>query len=442
MLSNSVSNLATRARVVNKNVRLAIQRFTSPLYTNSMYIMGGTAATSILSFAFWMLAARNGSPEIVGVASTSISSATLLMSLCDLGLGTALIYYSSMRQRHTTGLINSITSTGWILSGLAALVYVIGIPYFAPGLTIVRENIPIAIVFILFTVASYGITLQDALLLSSNKAKYVFWRNIACNLPSLLLIVPAIYLFRDFRALLIAYCLPNIIVAVSMGLFIIPKSNPGYVLFKPIKLIDISEFIGYGIKNYISNIIWSIPALVLPIIAINISSASEAGKFFFAWTIFNFVLIIPRSITASMFVEGSRDRLMLHKIIRKSTTMIVAVALPAVALLWVLGSYLLLLFGKEYTDTSFLRILLLSVIPFSVNSVCFIALRIKGSMLYTSGFCAMLSIVVLGFIAYLSQSMGVVGLASGWLIGQSLVALFAFVWYACSMIMIYRSNKG
>src|SRR5690349_19964183 len=156
VLSNSVSNLATRARVANKNVRLAIQRFTAPLYTNSLYIMGGTAATSILSFAFWLLAARNGSPEIVGIASTSISSATLLMSLCDLGLGTALIYYSSMPHRQTTALINSITSTGWILSGMAALVYVIGIPYFAPGLMIVRENVAVSIIFILFTVASYG----------------------------------------------------------------------------------------------------------------------------------------------------------------------------------------------------------------------------------------------------------------------------------------------
>ena len=58
---------------------------------NAGSLIGTTAVTSGLGFAFWWLAARMFSTEAVGLASAIISTMTLLGSASILGLGTLLI---------------------------------------------------------------------------------------------------------------------------------------------------------------------------------------------------------------------------------------------------------------------------------------------------------------------------------------------------------------
>lgn len=58
---------------------------------NAGSLIGTTAVTSGLGFAFWWVAARIFSTEAVGLASATISTMTLLGSFSILGLGTLLM---------------------------------------------------------------------------------------------------------------------------------------------------------------------------------------------------------------------------------------------------------------------------------------------------------------------------------------------------------------
>ena len=58
---------------------------------NAGSLVGTTAITSVLGFAYWWVAARFFSLETVGIASALVPAMMLLGGLCVLGLGTLLI---------------------------------------------------------------------------------------------------------------------------------------------------------------------------------------------------------------------------------------------------------------------------------------------------------------------------------------------------------------
>src|SRR5437879_9806702 len=58
---------------------------------NAASFVGTFIVKSGFGFAFWWIAARQFSPQSVGLASAAISAMTLLGTFCMLGLGTLLI---------------------------------------------------------------------------------------------------------------------------------------------------------------------------------------------------------------------------------------------------------------------------------------------------------------------------------------------------------------
>src|SRR5437879_4167045 len=72
-------------------VLLQLARANRVMLVNAVSLIGTTAVTTSLGFAYWWLAARRFPPETVGISSAAISAMTLLGLFCMLGLGTLLI---------------------------------------------------------------------------------------------------------------------------------------------------------------------------------------------------------------------------------------------------------------------------------------------------------------------------------------------------------------
>lgn len=402
------------------------ERLSSSLYRNAFYLLGGTAITGAMGFLFWMGAARLMQAEDVGVATSVIASSALAVTLSDLGMATAMIHFVNARYEQLASIVNAITAGGWIFSMLAAIALIIGVPLFAPNLAPVVAHPSTAVFIALFTVGNAILLLQDATALALRRADYVFWRNIACNVASPLLLIPAIQLFGDYRGLLLAYCLPNIVVCLVTGSAILPRLINGYRLLGSLDLPVVRDVVSYGIRSYLSNMLWGLPTFILPILALNAIDTAGAASFFVVWTIVNFVLIIPRSVTLSLFVEGERNRGNLQTIVVRTFGVTVAACLPPILLLWFAGHLLLGLFGKTYVNQTILHLLLLSVIPFTMNSLCFISLRVRARGLELPWYCAFVLGCLLSSLWYFGQHSGE-GLALGWLTGQGLGALLALV---------------
>ena len=60
------------------------------LLRNSLYIMATTAATALIGFVYWLVAARMYPASAIGLASALISVMALASTLANLGIGPAL----------------------------------------------------------------------------------------------------------------------------------------------------------------------------------------------------------------------------------------------------------------------------------------------------------------------------------------------------------------
>jgi len=67
-------------------------------------------------------------------------------------------------------------------------------------------------------------------------------------------------------------------------------------------------------------------------------------------TIVSLIYIIPLSISQSLFAEGSYGEIELKVHLKKVIKIISIIILPAIIITFLFGKYILLAFGKEYSD--------------------------------------------------------------------------------------------
>ncbi len=141
------------------------QMFSEPLYKNSIYLMLSSVIMAGFGFFFWTINARLFSAHDVGLATTLISAATLLVSLSGLGLGIALIRFlpASKNKSHK---INSCLTVALLFSVIVSTIFLLGINVFSPGLAFVQKNLYYSILFIVFTGSFLLFTMVESVFLA------------------------------------------------------------------------------------------------------------------------------------------------------------------------------------------------------------------------------------------------------------------------------------
>jgi O-antigen/teichoic acid export membrane protein len=146
-------------------------------------------------------------------------------------------------------------------------------------------------------------------------------------------------------------------------------------------------------------------------------------------------------ISFSLFAEGSQNKKGFRSSALQSLLLIFTLSAPIVLLLWFQGAHILGLFGKGYIRMSLLRVLLLSIVPFSINSVFFVVLRVQRKLKQIILFSALTAAAALIAARLLVAAYGVDGLAIGWLFGHTLSALVVAL-VAARALLARRSRAG
>jgi O-antigen/teichoic acid export membrane protein len=401
----------------------------SSLQMSAIFLFAGTIVSAGSGFVFWLLAARITNPAAVGIGNGLIASVAFIKSIIDLGLGHALIYfYGKSEKKDSAYLTNTVLFIYFVLSAIAGIIFLLLLPFISPNLSIILQSLPISILFLVFTIADSVLALLDTVMLARKKAVYIFWRNLACNLPCFALLLLFTQYLKSFEAIFAAYVLPNILVMLSVSFFVLPREFADYRFFGTFDITILKRLLPYGLANYLANALWTLPTQILPLIAINLFPAETAGYFAVNFSIANFLLIIPRVITASMFVEGSHASESLKRTIGETFQSLLIALVPAIILFWFLGDFVIGFFGQEYIDTYLLRFLALSTIPFSIVSICFIILKIRNQSRELVLLAFITALIVIGLALYLASSN--LGLGIGWLLGYSILSLMTlpYLW--------------
>ncbi len=392
------------------------------LYKNAVYLMINTGVMAFLGFFFWVINTRLYSTEQVGIGTTLISVMTLISSFSILGLDSGLIRYLPTSERknekiNTSFVIVTLTSI------LISLIYLIFLKTFSPKLLFVRENIIFSLLFILFIVFCSLNAISENVFIAYRSSKYVLIKNIIFSIAKLIL--PFILIALGSYGIFMSVGIALAIAFGSSMVFLILKYN---YLFKPKVDKDIlKRMTKFSLGNYIAGFLNVAPAMVLPILMTNTIGAKYTAYFYMDMMVANLLYIIPIATSQALFAEGSYNESELKIHLKKSMRIISVIIIPVIIITVFLGKYILLAFGKDYSNEGllFLRLLALSGIFVSFNAVLGTILRVKHKIMMLIYINLISAISILG-LSYLFLTKGLLGIGFAWIAGQGLVSLVYF----------------
>ncbi|KPK06664.1 MAG: hypothetical protein AMJ56_14280 [Anaerolineae bacterium SG8_19] len=284
----------------------------------------------------------------------------------------------------------------------------------------------IVILFLLFTVGNQVMAYQDMAMLAVGNPKFIFWRNIACNVPTSLFLILLVPLVKIDTVVVYAFMLPNLIVVAYTGLITLPKAVPGYRFLGAFEPTMVRGIWRYGFTNHLGNLLWALPAFLLPIFVVSFDSFEAGGVFAIAWALTGAVFIIPRTVSTAFFAQLSKSASSCWRSIIVAGVIVFGLGIPSVLILWKVSPLLLSLFGKSYVDTALLGTMLLSFIPFSINTLLFSLLRVSRQIWWIVMFSASYALTVISMTLAMSPE-GIEGIADGWLAGNALAIVPGFI---------------
>ena len=316
-------------------------------------LVGAQAIGSALGFVFWVLAARLGSTETVGVAAAAISAQTLLGTLAMLGLGTLLIgelqRVDQSAQRRL--LLVSLTAAG--VAGLTfALVTVLLTPLINGELHDALADPGTVTFYVLgVSVTAVGMVL-DQCVLGLHRSSLQVWRNlIASGLRFPFVLVMAQTGDLTPFALLLSWVLPLVL---SVAFVWVAMRLPGGPLAERASTrLLLGTYWRPALSNHGLNLSLAAGPLLVPVVAGVVLTPYDNAEFAIAWLMATFVFIPPYMLATALFaasVNASRELFLAN--VRRTLPSSLALSLALCVGAWLLGPYFLRIFGDHYADNS------------------------------------------------------------------------------------------
>jgi O-antigen/teichoic acid export membrane protein len=117
--------------------------------------------------------------------------------------------------------------------------------------------------------------------------------------------------------------------------------------------------------------------MILPIMVLNVLGAEQAAYYYIAFAIASLLFMIPNAISMSLFVEGSHGEALKRTVV-KSLVVIFSLLVPAAAVLYLCGGWVLGMVWINYAagGVEVLRVMVVASLVMGVNRVYFAIKRI------------------------------------------------------------------
>jgi O-antigen/teichoic acid export membrane protein len=400
--------------------RRAVHLLQTPLFTNAFYLWVSAAAAAVAGFAFWALVARLYNADDVGLGSAALSILTLLGMFSHLGLGLGLVRFLPESGDGGPRLANAVFTASAVGAVVLSIVFLIGVPLWAPRLGFLREQPLYALAFICFVVAATLYAVQTYAFLAIRKAKYILLQVVFIQLSRLAL--PALLVaFLGAFGIVVAWGMA-IAIGVVVGFALLPKGLPGY---RPRGVIDppsVSRLFPFSVANYVADSLLLIPGLILPLVVVGLMGSAEAAYFYMAWLLGYLLTSASTYLALSLFAEGSHNPGALRILSHNAVLGGLAVAGVGAMFFLLLGDKLLLAFGRDYAaeGAPLLRIVALAALPAAVVNVYLGTLRVTKQVCELVVIAGVVAATTLALSSALLPVMGLTGAGIGHGLGQGL----------------------
>ncbi len=405
----------------------ARQAAVDPMMRNSVAIMSSTVLTSLLGYAFWMIAAHCFDKDVNGTAAATTSAINATVLIASVGAAAALVEWlprcrdaTEWRQRVTAAIVVSVVTAG---IGSAVVVGVLGV---ASALLPQLET-PTGAALFTFACVFIAVGLVfDYLAVSEHRGTVLLARNIvACGVRIPLILIPVSFLSGADSILLawtIAAGLSLVWVITSFGAREGRSLRPSFTNLAS----HLREMASSVMGQHLITVFAMLAGYLLPVVVYARLSATANAYFYITWMLGSVFFIISPAVSAALFVEGAADQRSIRPLVRKCLVIVAALlAIPVVV--YLLGGHLILaLFGRDYVDhgLSLLLLLTVSAVPDAITNIAVAVLRVTGRMRMALLLNGGMLVACVGSAWFVLPSTGIVGAGLCWLVSQSLGAIW------------------
>ncbi len=397
-----------------------------PLFRSGYALASNTVVTSGLGAVYWVLAARLLSPDDVGVGAALISAMTLLTTLTVFNLDNALNRFVPPAGAATARLILGSYAFAVPLAGVAAVVFLVGIDWWAAGLDVITSSGWAMGGFVAATMLWTVFVLQDAALAGLRKAPWLPVENGLYGVAKIVLLVVFAAMSARF-SVFASWTVPLLAVVVAVNYLMFRRAVPAHIAAttgaaQPFRR---RQVVRYAAKDYVASAMWTATAALLPIIVLDIAGAEANAYFYLAWTIAYTLYLVSRSTGVALITEGALEPAKLIAYSRQVIGQTSVLIVPSVLVVVVAAPLILSIFGPDYAreGSTVLRLLVLAAIP-NMAVTLFISIarveRRMRSVLYVNA-AMLVGVVTLSVL--LLPSLGVVGVGWAWLAVQTVLAV-------------------
>jgi O-antigen/teichoic acid export membrane protein len=391
------------------------------------YLAAKQGTTAALGLAYWAVATHLFSAQDVGLAAAASSTALFLGAIGALGIPLLLL----AELDSLSAAVRRVTlSTGTFIACLAVLILSLGTlalsPFLGASLRIIGADPTMAALFVIGSVATMATLIFSNAAIALHRGSAQLWQgslSSALKLASVgvLILVGA----RTAPALLFAWVLAlvvSLVVCMPMLRLEPTPAGEGNISYR----VALARRYGVlSLKHHVLNVSINSVYYIVGLIAAIVLLPRQLAYFTAAFLLESTAMVIPYLLALSLFAETTSDQGLLHRHVRRTLPLGLALCGGIVVVAQVAAPFALRIFGPAYAlnGTTALRLLVL-VGPAYVIKDHYVAIRrVQGrlsqaAMMMAAGTSAEAAGAALGGIYW-----GMTGLCAGWAIASACEAV-------------------
>jgi O-antigen/teichoic acid export membrane protein len=399
------------------------------LVRSTLALHANTLLTSVLGFAFVVVAARLYDQDQLGRDMALVSAMTLLAAIAEANAGMALLRFLprlGARSIHTVARTFGITSA---IAFVLSLSFVLVAPRVSDGLSYIDDVEGLAAMFVCAVIAWNCFVVADSALTAVRAAKWVPVKNVLFGVAKLVVMIAFAHSAFE-HGVFYSWALPALVLVVPTVFltFRIPlRRHVQMATDAEIEQVvserrSLLRYLGF---DYLASILSQIGTSALPLVVIITLGSTANAEFAVAFAIVMAIEQFALNAGIALTVEGAFDersfaQLVRHSFMRFNGLLTVAVLLGIAA-----APLAATAFGDDYGDstTTVLRLLLLGLIPEAVALLYEAVLRVRAQGGRIAAINGAQAAITLTLAAVLSGPFGLAGVGWAWIIGHTIVAI-------------------
>ncbi|MEZ0339748.1 AMP-binding protein [Mycobacterium sp. pV006] len=380
-------------------------------------VMTSSAATGILGFVFWTVAARGYSTAEVGRASAIISSASLIAILANFSLGSLYERFLPLAGSQTQRLVRR----GTVFVVCAALLFGVVFVMAGPRAQLFPSLFE-AVVFPLFVVVLAIYALQDQVLIGLGRARTIAVKNITQSTAKLIAVAALIPLATG-AAIVWSWVVPAAVITAVIAVAVIRRESARHNGAS--SLPGRRQLVEFFAGSYAINAVAVTVPLLLPLIVVAQLGTEMNAYFSMCWLVVNTVGVLIGATAAPFIATASAPGADLRACTKRFVLLCSAAALGGCAALQLAAPLILGILGPDYAEqgTVLIRIMALTLPSVALMTIYTALARLQRRLRLAVAAQLLLGVIVVGGVIVTTPLWGINAVAYTYLAAELITTL-------------------